>query len=102
MPAVNHPPACLFHLEDSMLVRATRCFSCANSPMPVFAGELIETEDELGQGWIAIGCAEQVKFTELGIVPFVASGEVAPLSDSGVSTVVEAPGVRRRSQPRKS
>jgi hypothetical protein len=101
MPAVNHPPACLFHLEDSMLVRATKCFNFANSPMPIFAGELIETNDELGQSWIVSGRAEKVKFTELGIVPFVASGDIAPLSDSGISTVVEEPGVHRRSQPRK-
>ena len=69
MPAVNHPPACLFHLEDSMLVRATKCFNCANSPTPIFTGELIEAEDELGQSWIVSGRAEKVKFTELGIVP---------------------------------
>ena len=102
MPAVNHPPARLFHLEDSMLVRATKCFNCANSPTPIFTGELIEVEAELGQSWIVSGRAERMKFAELGIVPFVASGDVAPLSDSGISTVVEKPGVRRRGQPRKS
>jgi len=85
-----------------MLVRATKCFNCANSPTPIFTGELIEAEDELGQSWIVSGRAEKVKFTELGIVPFVASGDVAPLSDSGIGTVVEKPGVRRRGQSRKN
>ena len=85
-----------------MLVRATKSFNCAYSPMPVIAGELVEAEDELGQTWIAIGCAEQVKFTDLGIVPVSGPGEVTPLPDSGTITVVETPGVRRRGQPRKS
>jgi hypothetical protein len=70
--------------------------------MPVIAGELVEAEDELGQTWIAIGCAEQVKFTDLGIVPVSGPGDVTPLPDSGTITVVETPGVRRRGQPRKS
>jgi hypothetical protein len=83
-----------------MLVRATKSFNCANSPMPVIAGELIEAEDELSQTWLAIGCAEQVKFTDLGIVPVSGPGNVTPLPDSGTVTVVETPGVRRRGQPR--
>ena len=85
-----------------MLVRATKSFNCANSPTPMITGELIEAEDELGQSWIVIGRAEQVKFTELGIVPVYGRGDVTPLPDSGTITVVETPGVRRRGQPRKS
>lgn len=85
-----------------MLVRATKSFNCAYSPMPVIAGELIEAEDELGKTWIAIGCAEQVQFTDDGIVTVSAGSSAAPLPDSGTITVVETPGVRRRGQPRKS
>lgn len=85
-----------------MLVRAIKSFNCAYSPMPVNVGELIEVEDELGETWIAIGCAEQVQFTDDGIVPVSRPGDVTPLPDSGTITVVETPGVRRRGQPRKS
>ena len=85
-----------------MLVRATKSFNCAYSPMPVNAGELIEAEDELGKTWIAIGCAEQVQFTDDGIVPVSGGAPVASLPDSGTIAIVETPGVRRRGQPRKS
>ncbi len=85
-----------------MLVRATKSFNCAYSPMPVIAGELIEAEDELGKTWIAIGCAEQVQFTDDGIAPVSGPGDLTPLPDSGTITIVETPGVRRRGQPRKS
>jgi hypothetical protein len=85
-----------------MLVRATKCFNCANSPTPIFTGELIEAEDELGQSWIAIDCAEQVKFTELGVVPVSGSGDVTPPPDSGIITVIEIPRARRRGQSRKN
>jgi hypothetical protein len=85
-----------------MLVRATKSFNCAYSPMPVIAGELVEAEDELCQTWIAIGCAEQVEITDLGIVPVSGPGDVTPLPDSGAITVIETPGLRRRGEPRKS
>jgi hypothetical protein len=85
-----------------MLVRATKSFNCAYSPMPVIAGELIEAEDDLGKTWIAIGCAEQVQFTDDGIVPVSDPGAITPLPENGTITIVESPGVRRRGQPRMS